>query len=161
MADPRPGAHGRTWWSRLSKHEQILAALIGAVAVVLAAVLPIVFARTSSSPSSQPGNTVGSSPSPPPPSSPSQPSRFSIIVTCHDNTATVRGRFPARYVGTEVDFVFNSVLPATNRITSLAPKLSFQKQFQIAQFLKGSHHLIVLVIDPQSHELARRQVACL
>jgi hypothetical protein len=91
---------------------------------------------------------------------PSQPSRFSINVACHDNTATVLGRFPEQYVGTEIDFVFNGILPATNRITSLAAKLSFQKQFQIARFLKNSHRLLVLVTDPQSHELARQQVDC-
>ena len=158
MDDPRPDTHGGTWWSRLSKHDQIIlvAALIGAVAVVLAALLPIVLTRAPGSPSPQSGNNVG-----PAAPSPSQPSQFSINVTCHDNTATVQGRFPKRYAGTEVDFVFNGVLPATNRITSLAPKLSFEKQFQIARFLKGSRHLFVVVVDPQSHELARQQVDCL
>jgi hypothetical protein len=91
---------------------------------------------------------------------PSQPSQFSIKVACHDGTATVLGRFPEQYAGTEIDFVFNGILPATNRITFLAPKLSFQKQFQIARFLKNSHRLLVVVTDPRSHELARQQVNC-
>jgi hypothetical protein len=90
----------------------------------------------------------------------SQPGRFLISVTCHVSTATVRGRFPEQYAGTEIDFVFNGILPATNRITSLAPKLSFQKQFQIATFLKNSRRLLVVVTDPQSHELARHLVEC-
>jgi hypothetical protein len=162
---------------KLPKPARIMAATVG-VAIFAFAFFPALYTAngqadgTASPPVSQTPLQSPSSGGPTVPASPpttvigaasptpSQPSRFSINVACHDNTATVMGRFPEQYVGTEIDFVFNGILPATNRITSLAPKLSFQKQFQIARFLNNSHRLLVVVTDPQSHDLARQQVDC-
>lgn len=55
VANSGPGGPSGSWWSRLrlSRSDQILAALIGGVCVILAAVLPIVFTRSSGS-NSQP-----------------------------------------------------------------------------------------------------------
>jgi hypothetical protein len=88
----------------------------------------------------------------PPPPSPS-PAAFTVYVSCRDTAggpvATVRAIYPATYAGKPVYFRFNGS-PPRQPISSLAQKGTFQKQFDVSNYLHQNGKLDVILTGSQS-----------
>lgn len=93
-------------------------------------------------------------------SAPGAPSAFSISLTCRGTTVTVDGRYPTKYEGKTVFFVFDDVVEHPGESRNLPDAPSFETSFDVARFLADTRHITVRVDNTEDIALAKAETDC-